>query len=77
MSEIQETKALRATLDDVIDDVKERLSKSRETSIVITKLEEASMWLGKHLHNIGSPDPYPHSKDPSSGDIVEPRELRN
>ena len=76
MSEITDTKAIRANIDDVIDDAK-NLTKSRETSLAITKLEEASMWLGKHLHNIGSPNPYPHSKDPSSGDIVEPRELRN
>lgn len=76
MSEITNTKALRAEIDDCIDDAK-NLTKSRETSLAITKLEEASMWLGKHLHNIGSPNPYPHSKDPSSGDVVEPRELRN
>lgn len=70
------TKSIRAKLDDIIDEVR-NLGSNRETSLVITKLEEASMWLGKHLHNIGSPNPYPHSKDPLSGDIVEPRELRN
>lgn len=76
MSEIVNTKSIRQKLDDIIDEVKE-LTSSRETSIVRTKLEEASMWLGKHLHNLGAVNPYPHSKDPSSGDIVEPRELRN
>lgn len=76
MSEITNTKSIRQKLDDIIDEVT-GLTASRETSLARTKLEEASMWLGKHLHNIGSPNPYPHSKDPSSGDVVEPRELRN
>lgn len=76
MSEIVSTKAIRAHLDDTIDEVKS-LSKTRETSLAITKLEEASMWLGKHLHNLGTPNPYPESKDPSTGELVSARDLRN
>lgn len=76
MSEIVSTKAIRAHLDDTIDEVK-NLSKSRETSLAITKLEEASMWLGKHLHNLGNPNPYPESKDWRTGEFVSERELRN
>lgn len=30
------------------------------------------MWLGMHLKALNSPDPYPESKDPKSGDYVAP-----
>lgn len=76
MSEIVETKALRKDIDDIITRVK-NLSKSRETSLAITKLQEGCMWLGQHLHEIGCPTPYPNSKNPESGDVVEPRPLNN
>lgn len=71
MSEIQTIKHLRKQIDNVIQDVK-KLESCRETSLVITKLEEAVMWLGRDLHRIGASNPYPSSKDPSTGDVVEP-----
>jgi len=48
--------------------------RSRERSIVITKLQEAVMWLGMDLKAIndesgGSENPYPNSKDPSNTKI--------
>ena len=30
------------------------------------------MWLGMYLKFLNSPDPYPESKDPKSGDYVAP-----
>lgn len=49
----------------------EQARKSRERSIVVTKLQEAVMWLGMDLKAIndesgGAENPYPHSKDPSN-----------
>jgi hypothetical protein len=49
--------------------------KSRERSLAITKLQEAVMWLGMDLKAINDenpgtiPNPYPHSKDPSTSKI--------
>ena len=71
MTEIQRIKHLRQRIDDVIQDVK-TLESCRETSLVITKLQEAVMWLGMDLKRLGNPNPYPSSKDPSTGDVVEP-----
>lgn len=71
MSEIQTIKHLRKQIDNVIQDVKQ-LESCRETSLVITKLQEAVMWLGMDLKRLGAPNPYPNSKDPSTGDVVEP-----
>jgi len=45
---------------------------SRERSISLTKIQEAIMWLGMDLKDIGeSPNPYPHSYDPTSP-VIEP-----
>lgn len=38
----------------------------------ITKLQEAVMWLGMDLKRLGTPNPYPSSKDPSTGTKIEP-----
>lgn len=51
--EIQQTKALRVELDSIIKAVK-LLSQTRETSLVITKLQEARMWAGQNLSNYES-----------------------
>ena len=48
--EIQKTKALRVELDSIIKAVK-LLAPTRETSLVITKLQEARMWAGQNLSN--------------------------
>lgn len=75
-----ETKQFRKDLDVVLQSLK--LSNiatgpapcrfSRERSLAITKIQEAIMWLGMDLKDIGeSPNPYPHSYDPSSP-VIEP-----
>lgn len=69
--EIPAIKQLRKELDEKIDKVRE-LSPCRETSIVITKLQEAVMWLGMDLRRLNEPNPYPSSKDPSTGTVIEP-----
>ena len=69
--EIPKVKQLRKDIDDVIQRVK-TLDGCREVSICITKLQEAVMWLGMDLKRIGDVNPYPNSKDPSTGTIIEP-----
>lgn len=69
--EIVENKRLRKDIDEKIQDVK-TLPSSRERSLCITKLQEAVMWLGMDLKRLNETDPYPSSKDPSTGDKIEP-----
>lgn len=69
--EIVANKQLRKDLDEKIQQVKD-LPASRERSLAITKLQEAVMWLGMDLKRLNEPEPYPHSKDPDSGDIIDP-----
>lgn len=69
--EIPKVKQLRKDIDDVIQRVKS-LDGCREVSICITKLQEAVMWLGMDLKRIGETNPYPNSKDPSTGTKIDP-----
>ncbi len=69
--EIVENKRLRKEIDEKIQDVKS-LPSSRERSLCITKLQEAVMWLGMDLKRLNEENPYPSSKDPSSGARIEP-----
>ena len=69
--EIPKVKQLRKDIDDVIQKVK-TLDDCREVSICITKLQEAVMWLGMDLKRIGDINPYPNSKDPSTGTKIDP-----
>ena len=69
--EIPKVKQLRKDIDDVIQRVK-TLDGCREVSICITKLQEAVMWLGMDLKRIGAINPYPSSKDSSTGTKIEP-----
>lgn len=71
INEIVADKALRKTIDAIIQEVKD-LPASRERSLAITKLQEAVMWLGMDLKRLGTPNPYPSSKDPSTGSKIEP-----
>ena len=68
--EIPKVKQLRKDIDDVIQRVK-TLDGCKEVSICITKLQEAVMWLGMDLKRIGDINPYPNSKDPSTGTKIE------
>ena len=69
---ITENKGLRQELDQRIQVLKNASRQSRERSIAITKLQEAVMWLGMDLKALNEPNPYPSSKDPSTGDKIEP-----
>lgn len=69
--EVPAIKQLRKELDDKIQEVR-NLDPCRETDIVITKLQEAVMWLGMDLKRLNQPNPYPSSKDPSTGVKIEP-----
>ena len=71
IEEIVANKQLRKDLDGKIQEVK-NLPPSRERSITITKLQEAVMWLGMDLKRLNDENPYPSSKDPSTGDNIEP-----
>ena len=68
--EIKNTKQCRKDIDEIIQKVK-GLNKSRETSLAITKLQEAVMWLGMNLKELGSINPYPESKNPDNT-IIHP-----
>ena len=63
--EVPAIKQLRKDTDDIIQRVRE-LEPCRETSLVITKLQEAVMWLGMDLKRLNQPNPYPESKNPDS-----------
>lgn len=71
LEEIVAIKQLRKDLDEKIQEVR-NLPSCRETSIVITKLQEAVMWLGMDLKRLNEENPYPSSKDPNTGDKIEP-----
>lgn len=64
-TEISNTKQLRKDIDEVLQRVK-GLYQSREISLAITKLQEATMWLGMNLKRLGELDPYPESRNPDS-----------
>lgn len=66
--DIVECKTLRVALDGVLQDIRkaEWNRKSRERSIAITKLQEAIMWLGMDLKDLGAPTPYPNSYNPTN-----------
>jgi hypothetical protein len=69
--EVLKIKQLRKEIDEKIQEVKE-LPSCRETSLVITKLQEGIMWLGMDLKRLGETNPYPSSKDPNTGTKIEP-----
>ena len=69
--EVTGDKALRKNIDGTIQLVKE-MPPSRERSLAITKLQEAVMWLGMDLKRLGTENPYPSSKDPTTGTKIEP-----
>lgn len=63
--EVPAIKQCRKDIDEIIQRVR-GLDSCRETSIVITKLQEAVMWLGMDLKRLNEPNPYPESKNPES-----------
>jgi hypothetical protein len=69
--EVVSNKQLRKDTDDIIQRIK-NLPPSRERSLAITKLQEGVMWLGMDLKRLGEENPYPNSKDASTGTQIEP-----
>lgn len=69
--EVLADKQLRKDTDDIIQRIKD-LPLSRERSLAITKLQEGVMWLGMDLKRLGEANPYPSSKDVSTGTKIEP-----
>ncbi len=69
--EVVANKQLRKDIDENIQKIK-ALPTSRERSLAITKLQEGVMWLGMDLKRLNEDNPYPSSKDPSTGDKIEP-----
>lgn len=68
-NQIKSDKALRKELDESLQKLKAAMDEecySSERTIAYQKIQEAIMWLGMDLKRIGTPDPYPESKDPSS-----------
>lgn len=71
LRDIAETKTFRVELDKTLQLIKNAPRKSRERSLVITKLEETIMWLGMDLKALGTENPYPNSYKPENT-IVDP-----
>ena len=69
--EVPAIKQLRKDIDAIIQRVR-GLDSCRETSLAITKLQEGVMWLGMDLKRLNQENPYPSSKDPSTGTKIEP-----
>lgn len=69
--EVVANKQLRKEIDEKIQTIR-NLPPSRERSLAITKLQEGVMWLGMDLKRLNDTNPYPSSKDPSTGDNIEP-----
>ena len=63
--EVPAIKQCRKDIDEIIQKVRD-LDHCRETSLVITKLQEAVMWLGMDLKRLNEPNPYPESMNPDS-----------
>lgn len=66
--EVKDTKQCRKDIDSIIQKVK-KLNSSRETSLAVTKLQEAVMWLGMNLKRLGEANPYPDSYNPDNAKI--------
>lgn len=66
-------KTIRKDLDEVLQKFKKGMSDqccySHEREVAVDKIIEAMMWLGKDLARIGTPDPYPTSRDPEDKTI--------
>jgi len=67
---VPRVKEFRQLGDKLIQEVRE-LCPSREVDLSIIKLQEGVMWLGMELKRINEPNPYPNSKDPSTGNVID------
>ncbi|MES2707130.1 MAG: hypothetical protein V4726_11070 [Verrucomicrobiota bacterium] len=69
MEPVAETKQARQSIKELHESLTASPRQSRSRSLAITKLEEASMWLGKDLQELNEPNPYPRSHDPKDSVI--------
>lgn len=74
---IRATKTLRRDIQVQVDNLqKEQYSRqSHPRSQAEIKLMEAKMWLGKDLEELGTPNPYPLSTDPTSTIVHSPTDM--
>ena len=72
-NEVAATKQLRKELDDALQILRNEMinRSSRERPLAVTKIQEAIMWLGMDLKDMGTPNPYPQSYNPESP-AIEP-----
>lgn len=68
---VQQVKDLRRMGDNLIQNVKS-LTPSAETTLAMRKFQEGVMWLGMELKRMGEENPYPNSKDPGTGEKIDP-----
>lgn len=71
VEEIVTIKELRKEIDEKIQKVRS-LEPCKEVDLATIKLQEAVMWLGMDLKRLNAPNPYPNSKDPNTGDKIDP-----
>jgi len=69
---VAQTKSVRLAVKELVESLNGAARKSRSRSLAITKLEEASMWLGKDLQELNEPNPYPNSHNPANPVIDAP-----
>lgn len=68
--EIQHDKRIRVKGDVIIQDIKD-LPPSAERTLAMRKFQEGVMWMGMDLKRLGTPNPYPNSRD-ATNTIVDP-----
>ncbi len=73
MSNVMQTvKSFRSEIDTMINTLKKGLLTSREVALAYTNCQEAKMWLGLVLKQLGTNNPYPESTNPENK-IIEPQ----
>jgi hypothetical protein len=62
--QVSKVKEQRKKIQEIHDEVS-KMERTRSNATTLTKLDEASMWLGKRLQELQVANPYPTSMDPS------------
>jgi hypothetical protein len=68
---IVNAKKYRVALDAVLQEIRDNILDSAEKDEVIVNVQQAIMWLGMELKRLGTPNPYPNSRNPENT-IVDP-----
>ncbi len=71
VSREEKIRSIRIQIDRIIQTNK-KVDPSREVSLAFTSLQKGKMWLGKVLGEIGTPNPYKNSSDPTNK-IIDPQ----